>query len=249
MTLLVKGIMGFYYNNIYLFFISYFLNNMEEIILFIDGNNWYYNSKKIIKPAHIDFKKLANFICNKYNFKIKQIRYYNSIPDIRDSELNYYNHMKFLNDLEKRGIKVFTRKLQKNSTKEIVKEKKEIIDSLDLCPTCKPIVKQNCNDCIGNVKKKEKGIDIKIAVDIVRKCIIENECDKCILITGDADFIPALQVVKDSGKEVITSSVINGYSRGLRDGRFRYFILNRKDIINNCLKDYKQIKKVKYSFN
>jgi len=40
-----------------------------------------------------------------------------------------------------------------------LKEKKEFIDSMDLCKTCKPIVEENIIDTIGNVKKKEKGFD------------------------------------------------------------------------------------------
>ena len=148
--------------------------------------------------------------------------------------------MEFLTDLEKQGIKIFKRKLQKNSNKEILNQKQENINSLDLCNLCKPLIKTNCEDCIGDTNKKEKGVDVKIAVDMIRKTLIENKCDTCILISGDADFIPAIQTIKDSKKEVITASVYIGYSRELRNGKFRYLYLKKKDLINNCLKDYKK---------
>jgi len=176
---------------------------IKKAIVFIDGNNWYHNSKQVVDTKKIDFIKLVNFISNHFKFELIQVRYYNSIPDISENALKYHQHMGFLQDLEKQGIKVFTRKLQKTSTKEILKEKSHLIESLELCDICKPFVKQNCLDCIGIVSKKEKGIDVKIAVDMIRKCLIENECDICLLISGDADFIPAIQTIKDAKESTI----------------------------------------------
>lgn len=212
----------------------------KDAIVFIDGNNWYHNVQSISKASYIDFKKLAEFVCKKFNFSIQEIRYYNSVPDINDGQIIYYGHMKFLSNLEKQGIKVIRRKLQKTSTKEIKKEKEELISSLELCPTCKPLVRKNCGECIGPFKKKEKGIDVRIAVDMMRKSIVEKECDCCILISGDADFIPAMQTIKHSGKEVITASVVCGYSRELRSGKFRYFLLGKEDLKQNCFRNYKK---------
>ncbi len=199
-------------------------NGKKTAIVFVDGNNWYHNVKSVIrKPGYIDLKKLSDFICNNFDFILKgPIRYYNSIPDISDGEVMYYKHMEYLSSLEKDGIKVITRKLQKSSTEEILAEKEQMINALDLC--------RDCQECVGNVKKKEKGIDVKIAVDMINKCLMENECDVCVLITGYADFIPAMQVIKDAKKEVVTSSVMVGYSRELLEGKFRYLILKKRDI-------------------
>ncbi len=36
----------------------------KKAIVFIDGNNWYHNTKKTIDTKEIDFIKLANFIVN-----------------------------------------------------------------------------------------------------------------------------------------------------------------------------------------
>ena len=183
----------------------------KSAIVFVDGNNWYHNTKKIIDTKEIDFIKLADFIANKFDLEIKKIRYYNSIPDISENHLIYHKHMEFLTNLEKQGIQVFKRKLQKTSNEEIVKQKQKMLERIDLCKTCFPLVKLNCFSCIGNTSKKEKGIDVKIAVDMIRKSLIENICEVCILISGDADFIPAMQTIKDDKKEVITASVYTGY--------------------------------------
>ena len=212
----------------------------KKAILFIDGNNWYHNTKKIIDTKEIDFIKLGNFIANKLDLNISQIRYYNSIPDINENPLLYHKHMEFLLNLEKQGIKVFKRKLQKTSNEEVLKQKQKLLERIDLCKACFPLVKLNCFSCIGNTSKKEKGVDVKIAVDMIRKCLIESECDVCILISGDADFIPAMQTIKDAKKEVITTSIYTGYSRELRAGKFRYLYLSPEDLNKNCMKDYKK---------
>lgn len=210
----------------------------KKAIIFADGNNWYHNSKQIINAQDIDFLKLSKFICDKFDFDLVEVRYYNSVPDISENSLIYHRHMNFLLELNKQGVKVFIRKLQKNSTKEMLKERNKIISSLDFCEICEPLTKNLCQDCIGNLQKREKGIDVKIASDMIRKCLIENECGVCILISGDADFIPAMQTIKDAKKEAITASVFVGYSRELRDGRFRYFYLKSEDLNKYCMKSY-----------
>ncbi len=175
----------------------------REAIVFIDGSNWYHNSKPLIKKSkRIDFNCLSKFICKKFNLELKEVRYYNAIPDIKDNEDLYYNHLTFLDKLKKEGIIVRTRKL-----KYIKKLKTKI----------------------------EKGVDVLIASDMIRKTLVEKDCQVCVLISGDADFIPVMEIIKDSKNEAITCSVINGYSRELLQGKFRYLILREKDL-DNCVK-------------
>ncbi|MBI2630356.1 NYN domain-containing protein [Candidatus Pacearchaeota archaeon] len=170
----------------------------REAIVFIDGSNVYHNSKSIIdKPGKLDFQHLAEFICDHFNSSLKQIRYYNAVPDISENQKVYYKHMEFLEGLRKKHIIVKTRKLKK-------------------------IKKSNI--------KFEKGIDVMIASDMIRKVLIEKECKICILISGDADFIPAMQVIKEAGYEVIVCSPEHGFSNELRQGNFRYLVLKKEDL-------------------
>ena len=174
---------------------------MRKAIIFIDGNNFYHNLKKIIdKPKKINFNKLANLICSKFNLELINIRYYNSIPSKLNQEV-YKKHTEFLNNLKNKKIIVKTRELH---------GKKEY--------------------------QKEKGIDILITVDMINNCLIKNKCDVCILITGDADFLPVMQIIKNSKKEAIVSSVYSGFSNKFREGKFRYLILKKQDVLN-CLGD------------
>lgn len=47
----------------------------------------------------------------------------------------------------------------------------------------------------------EKGVDVMIATDLIMHAY-EDHYDIAILVSGDADFYPALQAVKDIGKQV-----------------------------------------------
>jgi uncharacterized LabA/DUF88 family protein len=142
----------------------------------------------------------------------------------------------FLGHLQKQGIKIITRKLQRLSNKELKKKRQDFIESWDLCEVCKPIVEESFLD-ISEHNQKEKGIDVWIAIDMVKEAI-QNNVDCVVLISGDADFVPAFSLIKEIGKEVLSCSVARGYSNELRQ-KFPYLIL-KKEELNKCLKDYKK---------
>ena len=105
---------------------------------------------------------------------------------------------------------------------------------MNLCSSCRSVVEENILDVIGNVKKKEKGIDVKLAVDFIDYAIT-NELT-LILISGDADFIPALELAKRKGAEVFSASLAKGYSKQIREN-FKFFVLGKNKIIERCFKD------------
>lgn len=53
----------------------------------------------------------------------------------------------------------------------------------------------------------EKGVDVGLAVDMVRQAA---EYDHAILVSGDFDYVPALQAVKDMLRSVTVVSVMKG---------------------------------------
>jgi uncharacterized LabA/DUF88 family protein len=207
----------------------------KRVIFFFDANNWYHNVKKYHNPSEIDIQKLANFFCRIKGYELVEIRWYASVPSISDGENMYYHHVSYLESLEKKGVKVITRKLQKLSNKEILKKKQRLINDLDLCESCEKLVEANFLD-LADIKRKEKGIDVWIGVDMLNLAVIENKCDVCVLISGDADFVPALEVLKNNKKEVLTAMTSLGYSRELIE-KFPYFIIKNETILG-CLKDY-----------
>ncbi len=46
----------------------------------------------------------------------------------------------------------------------------------------------------------EKAVDVKLAVDLI---VLRDIYDTAIIVSGDQDYVPAVQVIKDSGKKAI----------------------------------------------
>jgi uncharacterized LabA/DUF88 family protein len=91
----------------------------------------------------------------------------------------------------------------------------------------KKIIKENIS--------VEKGVDVLIGADMIKKSLVDRACEVCILISGDADFIPVMEIIKWAKKEAITCCVLKGYARELLQGQFRYLILKKEDL-EKCLK-------------
>ncbi|MGA7579058.1 MAG: NYN domain-containing protein [Desulfobaccales bacterium] len=47
---------------------------------------------------------------------------------------------------------------------------------------------------------REKAVDVKLAVDLIA---LHNIYDMAVIVSGDQDYVPAVQIVKDLGKKVI----------------------------------------------
>lgn len=47
----------------------------------------------------------------------------------------------------------------------------------------------------------EKGVDVKLAVEMIENALSDNY-DTAIIISGDGDFVPAVDLVKKQGKHV-----------------------------------------------
>ena len=123
-------------------------------IFFIDANNWYHNVKKYHNPSEIDITKLVKILAETKDYQVKEVRFYASVPSIEDGAETYYNHIAYLDSLQKKGVTVITRKLQKLSNKEILKRKQATIDDLDLCENCKPLIEAHSLD-LTDIKRKD----------------------------------------------------------------------------------------------
>ncbi len=47
---------------------------------------------------------------------------------------------------------------------------------------------------------QEKAVDVKLATDLI---VLREIYDIAIIVSGDQDYVPAVQVVKDAGKKVV----------------------------------------------
>jgi len=75
----------------------------------------------------------------------------------------------------------------------------------------------------------EKGVDVQIAVDIVRGSI-KNEYDTFYLISSDTDLLPAIQTAKNEDKKVVYVGFERFVSRALLKNCSSYVILKKNQI-------------------
>ena len=178
----------------------FIMNVGKRAIVFVDGNNWYHNVKSLIK-------KPRGLDFEKIG-RLVCDRFGLSLVEVR-----YYNSVPDIDLGEENYYKhmVFLAGLKRKGL--VVNTRKlKVINSG------------------GKKLRVEKGVDVKIAADMIDFSLVKKLCDSCILISGDADFLPAMKVIKRQGCEVITASVGRGYSRDLRSGDFRYVVLKRGDL-------------------
>lgn len=83
---------------------------------------------------------------------------------------------------------------------------------------------------LSDGKFHEKGVDVQIAVDIVRGAI-KNEYDICYIISSDTDLLPAIKTAKEEKKKIIYVGFENFISRALSKNCSSYIILKKNQIL------------------
>jgi uncharacterized LabA/DUF88 family protein len=207
----------------------------EKALVLIDGNNLYHNLNNMkLQPSDLDFLKFSDLICTKFGVNRNHIIYYNSIPKMTDPA--YFDHKDFLESLENQNIEVKKRVLQYHSNMENQINMLKLIEKMNLCDKCKPTVLTNLLKWVGNVIKKEKGIDVMIAVETI-KSVIEKKYDCCIVVSGDSDLLSAMEFAESMGGKIFSASVYTGYSSQIRQKfKGKYFAIERTNILNDCIK-------------
>ena len=84
----------------------------------------------------------------------------------------------------------------------------------------------------------EKGVDIVIAVDLLRFAF-NNMYDTAILVSGDSDFVPAVQAAQDLGKHIEMACTHSGRSNLLHNTCDRIHELN-ENLLADCWRDGKR---------
>ncbi len=187
---------------------------MEKCAIFIDGG---YLDKllEMWEDFPLDYLKFSNKICKLLDKELLRVYYYNCLPIIRkmhkikcsncgkgfelcfkdDGERKLYCEECYENKTHKKPK--FT-KISKEQTKKDQKrfdEKEKFYNKLKKLPQFE--VKYGELQIIEK-EFKQKGVDVKMSLDMVDKCF-DNQIKHAIIIAGDSDFIPAIIKAKDYG--------------------------------------------------
>jgi len=141
--------------------------SVKRTVAFIDGQNLFYAVKEAFGYSYpnYDVLALANFVCLSRNWNLSESRFYTGIPDTQDNP--FWNHFwtAKLAVMGTRGVKTFSRRLHyRNQT----------ITLPDGTMT---------TALVG----QEKGVDIRIALDVVRMAR-ENRYDVVLIFSQDQDL-------------------------------------------------------------
>ena len=99
-----------------------------------------------------------------------------------------------------------------NKLSELEEEAVRIRQRFDWWTGCQERISQECRaiefrragaikyDLLRRQFGSEKAVDVKLATDMIVLCDIY---DVAVIVSGDQDYVPAVQVIKDRGKRVI----------------------------------------------
>lgn len=143
--------------------------------VFIDGQNLYHCAKEAFGYTYPNYDVLAlsNFICKQNNWELSRVCFYTGVPQSDDDLFWNSFWVKKLAGMGRRGINVFSRSLR-------YQEKKiKLSDGTSLTVT------------VG----QEKGIDVRIALDIIRG-VLDNRFDVALIFSQDQDLSEVASEIK-----------------------------------------------------
>lgn len=150
--------------------------------------NEYHKARGAIKVSIPWGPKLTNSLLSKLGADCEYVgtHIYASVNPNNPADKRLKSFLNYLDTLE--GYKV------------IVKDRKP--SKSVFCNNCQFEIK-TCPECKEPLKRTiEKGVDTSIAIELFQFAI-DNVYDKALLVSGDADFIPAIDYIQQRGKYII----------------------------------------------
>ena len=175
---------------------------MKKNLVIFDGSNFYHGAKKLSPRTH-----LTNFKYRKlteFLTKSKQNTIEYCVGEIRQHQ--------YPSDKSKR-LYANQQALFYNLEKQNIEIKKGYM-------------------LRSNLAYHEKGVDVRIAIDILRGAL-KNEYDYCYLISSDTDIMPAILDAIKEDKKIIYVGFENFISRAMKINCTKTILITRK-----MLRDY-----------
>ncbi|MCB4792151.1 MAG: NYN domain-containing protein [Elusimicrobia bacterium] len=153
--------------------------HIKRTFIFVDGQNIFHAVKEAFGYSYPNYNilKLAQYICTQNNWQISKINFYTGIPDHTDNpKWNEFWVAKLAS--MGRYAKIFTRTLRyRNQTVVLPDGKSQTV-------------------LVG----QEKGIDVRIALDIIR-AVHRNECDIVVVFSQDQDLSEVADEIRSIANE------------------------------------------------
>jgi uncharacterized LabA/DUF88 family protein len=175
---------------------------VKRAFVFVDGQNLFHAAKEAFGYPYpnYDIAALAKAICEQQTWQTEQAHFYTGIPDAADDP--FWNHFwtAKLAAMGRQDVRVFSRPLRyRNQT-----------------------VRLPGGGSHTFMVGQEKGIDIRIALDVVR-CVRQNLCDVALVFSQDEDLSEVADevraLVREQGRWIkIASAFPDSPTRRYRRG-------------------------------
>lgn len=152
----------------------------KRTVVFIDGQNLYHCAREAFARRHPDYDvyKLARSVCHQRNWLLTQVRFYTGYPSQKYDPLWGPFWQRKLLALKRQGVWTFARELRYRKKQFQLPDGSEIYRMIG----------------------EEKGIDVRIAIDIIRLAF-EKRYDVGLLLSQDQDLSEATDEVRRIGTE------------------------------------------------
>lgn len=153
---------------------------VKRAVTFVDGQNLFFAARQAFGYTYpnYDFPGLAKAVCVANSWQFDQARFYTGIPDASDDPFWNYFWAGKLRTLSRQGVDVFSRSLRyRNKT-----------------------VKLPNGSTHAFLTAEEKGIDVRIAIDVIRLAH-RNAYDVALLFSQDQDLSELCAEIRVIAKE------------------------------------------------
>ena len=145
---------------------------MPKNLVIFDGSNFYHKAKKLVPGVHLTVFNYRKLAETLTRSNENEIEY--CVAEIKPQKLN---------DAKSATLYAGQQKLFYHLEQQRIVVKKGFMMKI--------------KDAYH-----EKGVDVRIATDIVRGAL-KNEYDTCYIVSSDSDILPAIEAAISNGKKVI----------------------------------------------
>lgn len=197
-----------------------------KALLFIDGSNFYHSLKEQGRlPFDAEgFSKLFDKLSELY--EIEKIYFYDAVKNIKIDPSGYSKQQGFHIRLKGTHPNIFIKTRKLRYIADIRKSKIERVGKkLGIPDSCIKKLKDFLIE-MGLIKlTKEKGIDVQLVVDAIEEARKRKNIH-IIILSGDADFVPAVNLLKKYDVKVVNLHPYYGSSTELRKVCNKHILIN-----------------------
>ena len=191
---------------------------MSKINVFVDGENFFFKIEEVLKKKKLDKR---NYNLSKINLGdfIKS-----SLEPLKNAQIFYYvAKINFCKETPKKSKELIL--FQRNLETSLEKQGVTFVVSGNVRAQ-KIIINGK-----SNIVFKEKGVDVKIAVDLVaRSC--DKKIDTAVLFSSDSDLQPAVSEAKSRGVKVVYLGFESNPNKGLMYTSNKTILIPDKEVIS-----------------